>query len=97
MNKRSSPERQRLKIQGTKLENKSKSMRQGNVHVRDMLRRRPPIGIALVRPLANVAAADAAEEAPFVCVDAIGGGGLASINSFTFRIQVDAIDPLPAM
>ena len=57
------------------------------------------MGIALVMPLANVAAAEAAEEeVPFVVfVDVTGGGGLASIISFTFRIQVDAMEALAAM
>ena len=51
--------------------------------------------------MANVAAADVTVTEDDVLldvfVDAAGGGGLASINSCTFRIHVDAIDALAAI
>ena len=61
-----------------------------------MLRRRPPIGIAL-KPLANVDAGDPPFPFPFTLDDSAGGGGFALIASSILRIHVDAIDELAAI
>ena len=66
-------------------------------HVREMLRRRPPIGMPCETSELTAAAAADEGEAPFA--DAPGPaatGGPASITSWIFRIHVDAIDELPA-
>ena len=67
-------------------------------HVRDILRRRPPIGIAPTKPLANVAAAEVEDdEVPLAAVAlVVGAGGFVSMTSWIFRIQVEAMEALPA-
>ncbi len=67
-------------------------------HVRDILRRRPPIGIAFANPLANVVAAEVEDDdVPLAWLAPVAGaGGFVSMTSWIFRIQVEAIEALPA-